>query len=63
MGRRELIWALALAGLLLPGADAPAVPQQGKGKAPAKIPGWLPDIPSGIRMAQKTGRPLMIVFR
>ena len=30
---------------------------------PSPIPGWDPDLKSGFAEAQRTGRPLMIVFR
>ncbi len=42
---------LALLAVVLPQAAPPA------------LPGWHPDVPSGMAEAKKTGRPLMVVFR
>lgn len=33
------------------------------GPAPAPVPGWLPDLPSGFAESKKTGKPMMVVFR
>ena len=63
MGRKEILFTAALSSLLLAGAaDAPASIQQSK-KGPARVRGWVSDIPTGFRLAQQSGRPIMIVFR
>ncbi len=60
--RSPLVAVLALAGVAL--ADAPAPAQPGRrGEGSAARNGWLFSLAEGKRLAQKAGKPLMVVLR
>ena len=56
--RSHILAACALLALA-----APALPQSDTTKRIAPQKGWLTDLNAARAVAQKTGKPLMIVFR
>jgi hypothetical protein len=60
---RATVVFLALAGVVL--SEGPAAAQRGRrgGEQDAARNGWLFSLSEGKRLAQKTGRPLMVVIR
>ncbi len=60
--RSPILAALTLAGLALP--DAPVLAQRWRTGGPAAARnGWVFSLTEGRRLAEKSGRPLMVVLR
>jgi hypothetical protein len=61
--RSTVVAVLALAGVALSEGSASAQRGRRGGEREAVANGWAFSLSEGKRLAQKTGKPLMVVFR